>query len=598
MRRIFARLGTSPLGPVMLGIAYFAFALVSLLVTRGVHGIAAIWPPSGILLATLLIAPRRAVWRFAVAAIVASFAANLLAGSGIRVAAGFSAANGLEALFAMVMLRRRSGRRVSFVDPSGLSSFFVASSIAALGSAAVATCIAPAPAFDFMLSWFSTVWLGMLLVTPLLLAIFEIGVSARHSVSRRETRNLIGIVVLTVVASVTTFVQSQYPMLFVPMMVVVIAVLRGGMLGGIVSIVVVVVVGSSALWWGTGPVFLIRASQETRLLFLQFYLLSLFVSALPMATLLAARDRLRVNLSERIRLLDQAEAAAHIGHWRVNPSNQTIFWSPEVFRIHGLPEGTPPALEQAIDLYHPDDRGRVADIVARALADGLPFAFEARLVRADGAVRHVATQGERDYSSCDEAIGLFGLIRDITEQSDARQVLRDARDAADRSAEAAMLLASTDALTGLANRRRIVEYLDCSLASDPEDDRALSVILFDIDHFKAVNDRHGHDVGDEVLKRIAASAAEGLRSTDLIGRYGGEEFVIVLPDTDADTALQVAERVRTKVEQSRHARQPMVTVSLGIASTRGEDSGQAILKRADIALYEAKRAGRNRLRSA
>ncbi len=598
MRRMFARLGTSPLGPVILGIAYFAFAMLALMVTRGAHGIAAIWPPSGILLATLLIVPRRSVWRFAAAAIVASFAANLLAGSDVRIAVGFSAANGLEALFATLMLRRRTGRRVSFVDPSGLSSFFVVSSIAALGSAAAAACIAPAPRIPFMLSWFGTVWLGMLLVTPLLLAIFEIGVSARHSVSQRDTRNLLGIVALTLLASVTTFGQTQYPMLFIPMMVIVIAVLRGGMLGGIVSIVVVVIVGSSALWWGTGPVFLIQASHETRLLFFQFYLLSLFVSALPMATLLAARDRLRINLSERIRLLDQAEAAAHIGHWRVNPANQGLFWSPEVFRMHGLAEGAPPALEAAIDLYHPDDRGRVAAIVADALADGRPFAFEARLVRPDGTVRHVATQGERDYSSRDDAIGLFGLIRDITEQSAARQVLRDARDAADRSAEAAMLLASTDALTGLANRRRIVEYLDVSLAAADPAGVGLSVVLFDIDHFKAVNDRYGHDVGDQVLQRIAASAAEDLRGTDLIGRYGGEEFVIVLPDTDAGTALQIAERVRAKVEHSRHARQPMVTVSLGIASTRGDDSGQAILKRADIALYEAKRAGRNRLRSA
>ncbi len=601
---MFARLGDSPLGPAVLGLAYFAFAMVSLLATRGTHGIAAIWPPSGILLATLLIVPRRAVWRFTVAALVASFAANLLAGSGLRISAGFTAANGLEAMVATLLLRRRTGQRVSFIDPAGLSAFFVVSLIAALVSAGVAACIAPRTGGEFMLSWFSTVWLGMLLVTPLLLAIFEISVSARQAVSGREALNLIGIVLLTVLATGSTFYQTQYPMLFVPMMVIVIAVLRGGMLGGIISMIVVVIFGSLALWWGTGPIFLIRASQESRLLFFQFYLLSLFVSALPMATLLAARDRLRVNLSERIRLLDQAEAAAHIGHWRINPVNQAIFWSPEVFRMHGLPEGEPPALEQAIDLYHPGDRARVSEAVAHSLADGQPFAFEARIVRPDGTIRHVATQGERDYSSRDDAIGLFGLIRDITEQTEARQVLRDARDAADRSAEAAMLLASTDALTGLANRRRIVEYLDTSLATDPSSGgdpggaAELSVVLFDIDHFKAVNDRYGHDVGDEVLKRIASSAAEGLRSTDLIGRYGGEEFVIILPETDAATALQIAERVRARIESSRHDCQPMVTVSLGIASTRGKDSGNVILKRADVALYAAKGAGRNRLRLA
>ena len=125
-----------------------------------------------------------------------------------------------------------------------------------------------------------------------------------------------------------------------------------------------------------------------------------------------------------------------------------------------------------------------------------------------------------------------------------------------------------------------------------------ALVLFDIDHFKAVNDRYGHDVGDEVLKRVAASAIEGLRSTDLIGRYGGEEFVIILPRTDADTALQIAERVRSRIEASRGGAQPKVTVSLGVATTQGDDTGHVILKRADVALYAAKDAGRNRLRLA
>lgn len=266
---------------------------------------------------------------------------------------------------------------------------------------------------------------------------------------------------------------------------------------------------------------------------------------------------------------------------------------------HARPsEGPAPVLQQAIDLYHEGDRQRVSEAVAHALAVGQPFAFEARIVRPDGSIRHVATQGERDYSSRDDAIGLFGLIRDVTEQIEARQVLQDSRDAANRSAAAAMLLASTDVLTGLANRRGIVEHLDVTLADTDIGKTALSVILFDIDHFKAVNDRYGHDVGDEVLKRVASSANACLRHTDLIGRYGGEEFVIILPSTDAEVALQIAERVRARIEASWDARQPKVTVSLGIASTRGEDAGDVVLKRADIALYEAKSAGRNRLRLA
>ena len=325
---MFERLGESPLGPALLGMTYFAAAVLALLVTQGVNGIAAIWPPSGIVLATLLVVPRRTVWRFTLAAIVASLAANLLTGSGLRLGLGFTAANGLEALVATLLLRRRSGRPVSFLEPSSLSVFFVASVIAAFVSTGVAALVAPDPSGAFVLSWFITVLLGMLLITPLILATFEISVAARRPLSRREGLKLIGVGLLTIIATGATFYQSHYPMLFVPMMVVVVSVLFSGMLGGIVSVILVVIVGSLAIWFGTGPIALIRASQESRLLFFQFYLFALFVSALPMATLLAAHDRLRADLSERIRLLDQAEAAAHIGHWRVNPAEEAIFWSP------------------------------------------------------------------------------------------------------------------------------------------------------------------------------------------------------------------------------------------------------------------------------
>ena len=191
-----------------LGIAYFAFAVVSLLATRGAHGIAAIWPPSGILLATLLIVRRRSVWRFAIAALVASFAANFLTGADLYVSVGFTAANGLEAVVAALLLRRRSGRRVSFVDPAGLAAFFLASLVAALVSAGVAACIAPQAGRAFILSWFSTVWLGMLLVTPLLLALFELLVSARQAVARRDVLNLIAIIICTAVAAGATFSQT------------------------------------------------------------------------------------------------------------------------------------------------------------------------------------------------------------------------------------------------------------------------------------------------------------------------------------------------------------------------------------------------------
>jgi two-component system cell cycle response regulator len=124
--------------------------------------------------------------------------------------------------------------------------------------------------------------------------------------------------------------------------------------------------------------------------------------------------------------------------------------------------------------------------------------------------------------------------------------------------------------------------------------------MFDIDHFKTVNDTYGHGVGDEVLREVANRTNRNLRNFDLVARYGGEEFIVVMPDTDRDAAYQVAERLRRRVGEetfsvSDQVGEITVTISIGVAVVDGMgDTAEAILKRADDALYMAKRSGRNR----
>ena len=598
MDRMLARLGSSPLGPILLGIVYFCCAELALALTRGVDGIATVWPPSGVLLATLLIVPRRTVWRYVVGAAVGSWLANYSAGSSVLLSTGLTSANLLEALVGMVLLRRRAGCRVSFVDPAGLGWFAAATLAAAAASAALAFLVYPPADRHFVVSWFTTVWLGMLLVTPALMVLYEAAASVRRGTRVAEPARLSMIFAAAAVTCAITFWQSLYPILFLPMMVATAAVLGGGALGGIIVIGVTAVVGSSALAYEHGPLSLIKASDETRVLFFQIYLVMMFISALPMAKFLTGRERLRIDLAERIRLLDQAERSGHIGHWRLSPYSKTVYWSPEVFRIHGLTHTAPPLLTEAIDFYHPDDRSMVTDLVERALSDGQPFDFAARIVHSDGTIRHVISRGERDYASTDEAIGLFGIVHDVTEQVYARERIAEARDRAECSARDALVLANTDPLTGLPNRRSIIRHITNALETATHEGKTLSIVMFDIDHFKAVNDGFGHDVGDTVLKQVAATAAEALRAKDLIGRYGGEEFVLLLTDTTTSGALQSAERVRAMVEAVAVDGLPRVTISLGIATFADAETVDSILRRADVALYAAKAAGRNQLRVA
>ena len=162
-------------------------------------------------------------------------------------------------------------------------------------------------------------------------------------------------------------------------------------------------------------------------------------------------------------------------------------------------------------------------------------------------------------------------------------------------------MAITDQLTGLHNRRYMSRHLDTLLANAQKNDRPLAFVIMDIDYFKQVNDTHGHDIGDEVLKEFASRIAANTRGIDLACRYGGEEFVVAMPDTDMAFAYNIAERLRQSIETtpvkiSRNPGQINITISIGIAKAEGPgDTAEKLLHRADQALYRAKRSGRNRV---
>jgi diguanylate cyclase (GGDEF)-like protein len=158
-------------------------------------------------------------------------------------------------------------------------------------------------------------------------------------------------------------------------------------------------------------------------------------------------------------------------------------------------------------------------------------------------------------------------------------------------------LATTDGLTGLLNRRAIYELGQQEWDRSLRFKRPLTVMIFDIDHFKSINDGYGHGVGDAVLTVVANKGKSAVRKTDRIGRIGGEEFLVICSETDADQAAVVAERIRTAIEAEAFDEMPerQVTISMGVAQ-RAEDADlETLIARADEALYEAKESGRNRV---
>ena len=159
-------------------------------------------------------------------------------------------------------------------------------------------------------------------------------------------------------------------------------------------------------------------------------------------------------------------------------------------------------------------------------------------------------------------------------------------------------LASTDPLTGLPNKREILNYLSKEVDIAKRKGSPLSVAVLDLDNFKQINDTYGHMVGDRVLKHLAGILRRNLRSSDMVGRFGGEEFVVVMKDTDLETAHRVMDRIRREVELANIEPVGSISVSIGVAELGKEEESESLIIKADERLYRAKMEGKNRVVSA
>ncbi len=215
--------------------------------------------------------------------------------------------------------------------------------------------------------------------------------------------------------------------------------------------------------------------------------------------------------------------------------------------------------------------------VAKLPGGHRPLNFAHRL--ADGSLRDVQT-----YASPLEMNGkrlMLCVVHDVTEQKRLKTELEYA--------------ASRDPLTGLWNRRHALVLLEKARQQKRRHDVDCSLLILDADHFKNVNDQHGHNKGDEVLILLAKTLENRVRETDSVCRWGGEEFIIILPQTDVGNATHLAECLRASVAGIQNPELPGITVSIGVAQYQHEETTESLLRRADASLYQAKASGRNRV---
>ena len=432
----------------------------------------------------------------------------------------------------------------------------------------------------------------------------------------------------------------------------------------------------------------------------------------------AAVRRGEMELRRSRRRLEQAQAIANMGSWEWDVRANKVNWSDELYRIYGLePGGFGATFEGYLERVHEDDRERVQATIGRALADHRPFVFKERIVRPNGDLRLLESQGEVQTDTDGQVVRMIGVCHDVTERRAAEVAAREAEERfrsafehgpvgiglvdvssgrrgrylevnrmiceisgyseeellttsrqalthpEDAEAEQGLFdqllsgaiptysvenrtlrpdgewiwtavntslvrddlgqplyaiiqvqdvserkrfegqlqyLADHDPLTGLFNRRRFEGELSRQVAFNSRYGPTGAVLVVDLDHFKYVNDTLGHAIGDELIARVGTLLRDRLRETDVVARLGGDEFAILLPSADEEQARLVGEDivkgVRSLTVQLSKDRQLRLTACVGIAMF-GQDydvGHEAVLVNADIAMYEAKEAGRDR----
>jgi diguanylate cyclase (GGDEF)-like protein/PAS domain S-box-containing protein len=301
---------------------------------------------------------------------------------------------------------------------------------------------------------------------------------------------------------------------------------------------------------------------------------------------------------ENLRL---AQTIARLGHWEWDIPSGRFLCSEEMYRIMGMePKGPSTSQDDFLRMVHPDDRERVSSHLRDVLA-GNGFDIEYRVVLPDGKVRVVHGKGKVFHTDSGKQEKVIGIVQDIHKHNQAR-MLGVIQDITERKALQDKLeeQANTDFLTGRTSRRRFLEQAEQELLRVRRYGGEMSMFMLDLDHFKGINDRYGHQVGDTVLKKLVQVCQELLRDVDVIGRLGGEEFAIMLPETEIGRALEIGQRLCHAVADTAipldDAPPLRFTTSIGVASLTVDDSHiDALINRADNALYRAKHGGRNRV---
>lgn len=566
--------------------AFFVVTSVTIGLTRYGGGLALVWFGSAIA-AVMLIGLAREYWLRGLVTIAASSAlATSLFGFGPHMAAPLALINTFEAwLLASLLLALRPQR--GWLDSvSGLATLVVVGvvgpAIAAIAGGYAAT-FGAAGSWEFhATNWWTAHGLGFVIGFPM--AYFALGRSLAQSRGRWSGRMALELAAhLALIAAVAAAAmgQSLLPLLFLPVPPLLLAAIRCGREGATLGVLVIACAAIVLRGEGTLVGHLLITTQQ-KVLFLQFYLATLYLLAIPMSVALRRYQLLLIELEERRALKQLIAEHSDDALLNLDESGRIRYGSPAAQRLSGIEDL---AGEPLAAFFDPLDELLVRGVLSQAAAaPGQTVDMERAVLREDGQlwleakIRAVAPAGKPD-----ELHGYAVTIRDVTTR---KQNELDAIQAAE-----------TDPLTGLANRRALLGELERCLAYAEE--RPFAIAILDLDHFKAVNDTHGHNTGDQVLRGVAAAMQRMSSPSRFFARLGGEEFALISRQPSFESSIALCEQLREAIGALRFTAPNgapfAVTASIGCTRIdRGGTAAQA-LQAADALLYHAKHAGRNRV---
>lgn len=301
---------------------------------------------------------------------------------------------------------------------------------------------------------------------------------------------------------------------------------------------------------------------------------------------ISANKRIEEQVIEQQITLERAQFVGRLGYWTATPNVDELFWSPKIYIILGLDETTDrPSVELFRSLVHPDDLD-LFDEKMIALVKGEEFDFEHRIIRPDDDIVWVherATQTELSGRTM-----LIGTMQNITDRKTIENRLVE--------------LSQTDELTRIYNRRYLLACLREAIekySADKHGPNSAVLALLDLDNFKAINDQFGHEAGDLVLQKLSSFLSEFVRSSDVVARTGGEEFVILMHDTRLNLALPPLKSMLDGIRQLefQFSNAPLsISATIGVTEIQPEDNDTSdVLVRADRALYHGKNNGRDQI---